>query len=490
MAIALRYAARSDIGLGRVTTTRTPATPARTCSSSPTAWAGTPAATSPARVAVGRLVALDGESHGADPLALLAQTPARGQRRSCADARHERPVAGRHGHDRHRAAARRQQARPGAHRRLARLPAARRRAHPDHPRPHVRADAWSTRAGSRAEEAEHHPQRSVRHPGARRGDPDDEPDLSVREARVGDRYLICSDGLTDVVRDADDAETLAEHDDPADAADALVAAGAARRRAATTSPASSPTSSTSVASRPLGTTTPRSSAAAAVHGTVASSAAASTPAAKAAAARARDRRPGGGPDHDDDPARPSPRRRPRSAGRCARCWPSSCWRCSPAAAWPPTRGASTSTTSASTAAASRSSAGCPRTSARCGCPASTSGPDVQVATLPEYSRQGEQLSDKIHRHRPAPTPASSERRRPRAPRPAATGGRRADRQLPGCRLMSTITTLAPRTRRGVELVLLVLRHRDRAGRLRQHRAVDHRHAAVRACSATAAAWWC
>jgi len=57
-----------------------------------------------------------------------------------------------------------------------------------------------------AEEAEHHPQRSV----VMRvlGDFDVEivPDLSVREARAGDRWLLCSDGLSGVVS----ADTLAE----------------------------------------------------------------------------------------------------------------------------------------------------------------------------------------------------------------------------------------------------------------------------------------
>ena len=49
------------------------------------------------------------------------------------------------------------------------------------------------------EEAEHHPQRSVIMR-VLTGDSDDEPDLSMREARVGDRYLLCSDGLSGVVR--------------------------------------------------------------------------------------------------------------------------------------------------------------------------------------------------------------------------------------------------------------------------------------------------
>jgi protein phosphatase len=48
-----------------------------------------------------------------------------------------------------------------------------------------------------------------------------EPDVSIREARSGDRYLLCSDGLSDVVS----AETIAETmqiEDPQECADRLV----------------------------------------------------------------------------------------------------------------------------------------------------------------------------------------------------------------------------------------------------------------------------
>jgi protein phosphatase len=48
-----------------------------------------------------------------------------------------------------------------------------------------------------------------------------EPDVSVREARVGDRYLLCTDGLTDVVSTETIGETL-HIPDPQDAADRLV----------------------------------------------------------------------------------------------------------------------------------------------------------------------------------------------------------------------------------------------------------------------------
>jgi serine/threonine protein phosphatase PrpC len=54
------------------------------------------------------------------------------------------------------------------------------------------------------EEANHHPQRSLLLRALNGQDVD--PDLSMREARAGDRYLLCSDGLSGVVSE----ETLAE----------------------------------------------------------------------------------------------------------------------------------------------------------------------------------------------------------------------------------------------------------------------------------------
>lgn len=69
------------------------------------------------------------------------------------------------------------------------------------------------------EEAQHHPRKSVILRAITGTEV--EPDVSIREARVGDRYLLCSDGLSDVVS----AETLAETlsvGDPQECADRLV----------------------------------------------------------------------------------------------------------------------------------------------------------------------------------------------------------------------------------------------------------------------------
>ncbi|HEV2888078.1 MAG TPA: protein phosphatase 2C domain-containing protein, partial [Jatrophihabitans sp.] len=58
-----------------------------------------------------------------------------------------------------------------------------------------------------ADEASHHPRRSVILRALNGTDID--PDISIREARKGDRYLLCSDGLSDVVTASTLLETLA-----------------------------------------------------------------------------------------------------------------------------------------------------------------------------------------------------------------------------------------------------------------------------------------
>ncbi|WP_377639214.1 PP2C family protein-serine/threonine phosphatase [Oryzobacter terrae] len=72
------------------------------------------------------------------------------------------------------------------------------------------------------QEAQTHPQRSLV-TRVLTGDAHDEPDLVVRQGRIGDRYLICSDGLSDyVARDTID-EVLLGVPDPGECADRLVA---------------------------------------------------------------------------------------------------------------------------------------------------------------------------------------------------------------------------------------------------------------------------
>ena len=72
-------------------------------------------------------------------------------------------------------------------------------------------------------DAENHPKRNLVLRVLGDIDADVPVDISVREARVGDRWMLCSDGLSGVVSRTTMLETLSEVDDPGDCADALVA---------------------------------------------------------------------------------------------------------------------------------------------------------------------------------------------------------------------------------------------------------------------------
>ncbi|MDC5698602.1 protein phosphatase 2C domain-containing protein [Intrasporangium calvum] len=71
------------------------------------------------------------------------------------------------------------------------------------------------------EEAGSHPQRSVV-TRVMTGQPDDDPDTSLREAKVGDRFLLCSDGLSDFVGADVIEEILVAAKTPEEAADRCV----------------------------------------------------------------------------------------------------------------------------------------------------------------------------------------------------------------------------------------------------------------------------
>ena len=73
-----------------------------------------------------------------------------------------------------------------------------------------------------ADEAVGHPRRSVLVRTLQEGSPA-EPDLFTVEGRVGDRFLVCSDGVTAVLDDDEIHEVLADVVEPADAVDRLIA---------------------------------------------------------------------------------------------------------------------------------------------------------------------------------------------------------------------------------------------------------------------------
>jgi PPM family protein phosphatase len=70
------------------------------------------------------------------------------------------------------------------------------------------------------EEAHTHPQRSLLLRAITGQEV--EPSLTIREARAGDRYLLCSDGLSGVVSDETLAETLITYRDPRECADRMI----------------------------------------------------------------------------------------------------------------------------------------------------------------------------------------------------------------------------------------------------------------------------
>ncbi|EWS79956.1 Stp1/IreP family PP2C-type Ser/Thr phosphatase [Brachybacterium phenoliresistens] len=72
------------------------------------------------------------------------------------------------------------------------------------------------------EEAERHPQRSVIMRVLGDVDSDPELDLSLRSAHAGDRWMLCSDGLSGLVSLRTIDATLQEIEDPGECADALV----------------------------------------------------------------------------------------------------------------------------------------------------------------------------------------------------------------------------------------------------------------------------
>jgi PPM family protein phosphatase len=70
------------------------------------------------------------------------------------------------------------------------------------------------------EEAQTHPQRSLLLRAITGQDVD--PSLTIREARPGDRFLLCSDGLSGVVSDETLADTLRAYRDPRECADRMI----------------------------------------------------------------------------------------------------------------------------------------------------------------------------------------------------------------------------------------------------------------------------
>ena len=219
MAIALRYAARSDVGLVRQENQDSGyAGPHLLVVAD--GMGGHAAGDVASSIAIGEMVSLDGESHGADDaLDLLAEALRTANREL-------------------REATRRQPELAGMGTTVTALLRAGNRiavAHIGDSRAYLLRDGTLTQITHdhsfvqslidegriTEEEAEGHPQRSLV-TRVLTGQPDDEPDLAMREAHIGDRYLLCSDGLSGFVARDTIQEVLEQALPPGGTADRLV----------------------------------------------------------------------------------------------------------------------------------------------------------------------------------------------------------------------------------------------------------------------------
>ena len=219
MDIALRFAARSDVGLVRQENQDSGyAGPHLLVVAD--GMGGHAAGDVASSIAIGELVSLDGESHGADDaLDLLAQAlrTANTELRQAMDNQPELHGMGttvtallRAGNKiavAHIGDSRAYLLRDGT---LAQIT-----------HDHSFVQSLIDEGRITEEEAEGHPQRSLV-TRVLTGQEGDEPDLAMREARVNDRYLLCSDGLSGFVARDTIQEILEEGLTPGRAADRLV----------------------------------------------------------------------------------------------------------------------------------------------------------------------------------------------------------------------------------------------------------------------------
>ncbi|MGZ4751923.1 MAG: Stp1/IreP family PP2C-type Ser/Thr phosphatase [Oryzihumus sp.] len=219
MAIALRYAARSDVGLVRsVNQDSGYAGPhLLVLADGMGGHAGGDVASS---ITIGELVDLDGESHGGDDALELLATRLRSANEALERNVHEHPELRGMGTT-VIALLRTGNKLAMAHIGDSRAFLLREGTLTQITKDHSFVQSLVDEGRISAEEAEHHPQRSIV-TRVLTGQPDDEPDLSLREARPGDRYLICSDGLSDFVARDTIAEVMASGMDADHTADRLV----------------------------------------------------------------------------------------------------------------------------------------------------------------------------------------------------------------------------------------------------------------------------
>ena len=219
MAIALRYAARSDVGLVRKNNQDSAYAGPHllVVADGMGGHAGGDVASS---IAVGELAALDGESHGSDALQHLEQSVHRAHTLLQRRVEEDPDLAG-------MGTTVTALLRSGSKLALVHIGDSRAYLLRDGEMAQVTTDHTFVQrlvdeGKITPEEAEHHPQRNVIMRVLGDNETSDELDASVREAHVGDRWLLCSDGLSGLVSNETMAETLRELADPGECADQLV----------------------------------------------------------------------------------------------------------------------------------------------------------------------------------------------------------------------------------------------------------------------------
>jgi protein phosphatase len=219
MAIALRYAARSDVGLVRANNQDSGYAGPHllVIADGMGGHAGGDIASS---LAIGELAPLDGESHGADALGHLSEAVYAAHRELLGRVAEEPNLSG-------MGTTVTALLRSGGRFALAHIGDSRAYLLREGElvqitRDHTFVQRLVDDGRLSPEEAETHPQRSVLMRVLSDVVDDVEPDLSMREARIGDRYLLCSDGLSGVVSFETLRDTLAAAKDPTKTCEMLV----------------------------------------------------------------------------------------------------------------------------------------------------------------------------------------------------------------------------------------------------------------------------
>jgi serine/threonine protein phosphatase PrpC len=219
MAIALRYAARSDVGLVRSTNQDSGYAGPHllVIADGMGGHVGGDVASS---LAIGELAPLDDESHGTDGLTHLSQAVLSAHRQLLGRVSEEPALSG-------MGTTVTALLRTGTRFALAHIGDSRAYLLRDGTlvqitRDHTFVQTLVDEGRLTPAEAEQHPQRSVLMRVLSDVVDDVEPDLSMRETRIGDRYLLCSDGLSGVVSFDTLTDTLAAGKDPETTCDVLV----------------------------------------------------------------------------------------------------------------------------------------------------------------------------------------------------------------------------------------------------------------------------